>query len=167
MEIKVISISDPVSKSKGKGKWNEFELEYSTAQGSKKRIFRSFDDIYNTVKAFKIGASYDVKVVKEGDYWKWTGAEELPEGAAPSVGTPARSGGGTDWNAKNALDRERFEFDKEKQPLIVRQSMVAAAVASLPQGSSIEDVLSRAQEFVDFVFDSEAVQTNNQIGEIE
>jgi len=168
MEIKVKSISDQQKKSKGRNNWFEIEMEFTGPQGDKSRVFRSFDGIFNTVKDLKIGASYDVKVVKDGDYWKWESITEIPEGAAaPAKGGQTRMAGGNDWAAKTALDRERFDFDKEKQPLIVRQSMVAAAVASLPQGASVEHILDRANAFVSFVFD-DALPTNDvQQGEIE
>lgn len=150
MQITVISVSSPETRTKGKNKWQEITLAYKSDKGDKEKKFPSYVDIYEKIKELEAGATYDVRLEKDGDYWQWVAIEKV-EGAAAPKGRA--SAGGTDWAAKTALDRERFEFDKEKQVLIIRQSMVAVAQAiAVEQGdSSVESVIDIAEKLVDYV----------------
>lgn len=161
MQITVISISSPEYKSKGKNKWQEITLAYKSDRGDKEKKFPSYVDIYETIKGLEVGSTYEVRLQKDGDYWQWVAVEKV-EGAPKAAGGKS-SAGGTDWAAKTQLDRERFEFEKEKQILIIRQSMVAAAVASQPPGTDPEVIMTIADEFVDYVLNGRAeIQSDDE-----
>ena len=66
------------------------------------------------------------------------------------------------WDVKNQLDRERFDFDKVKQGLIIRQSCLSTAVAMHAiAGKAVkpQDVVSTAQYFEQYVLAPEAEPT--------
>lgn len=144
--ITVKEVSKVTNKTKGQNKWSEFEVTYDSDKGEKVKKFASFDQAqYKIGKSLEEGKSYDVRFEKDGDYWKWTGAEEVEEGAQAAKAAP-RAGGGNNWDA-------RLQFDKEKQPWIVRQSMVDAAVAfGAGKDLSVDEVIAIADQFYNFVF---------------
>lgn len=162
MQITVISVSSPETKTKGKNKWQEVTLSYKSDRGDKDKKFPSYVDIYEQIKDLEAGSTYEVRLQKDGDYWQWVGIEKI-EGAAKAATGGKSSSGGNDWAAKTQLDRERFEFDKEKQILIIRQSMIAAAVESQPKGADADAVIYIADQFVDYVLNGRPdVQSNDE-----
>jgi len=154
MQITVISVSSPETKTKGKNKWQEVTLAYKSDKGDKEKKFPSYVDIYETIRTLEDGCTYEVRLQKDGDYWQWVGVEKI-EGAAKAASTGGKSSsGGNDWAAKTQLDRERFEFDKEKQILIIRQSSLASAVSlttSLGGDLSEERIVGLAEYFTNYV----------------
>ena len=65
---------------------------------------------------------------------------------------------------KNALDRERFDFEKAKQLLIVRQSSLSSAVAFAASSNTggklkAQDIVKIAEEFTAYVMSPELVPT--------
>lgn len=166
MQITVISISSPEYKSKGKNKWQEITLAYKSDRGDKEKKFPSYVDIYETIKGLEVGSTYEVRLQKDGDYWQWVAVEKV-EGAPKAAGGKS-SAGGTDWAAKTQLDRERFEFEKEKQILIIRQSMIAAAISYLwNEASDTATVIRHADEFVDYVLNGRAEIQSEEEPDIE
>lgn len=159
MRIKVLEIGDIEWEKQGKAKWQSLELSYDSDQGKKSRKFVSFNDIFNVVKKLEVGQEYDVQVQKDDKgYWNWIAIEPASteavkmEKAVTAPGKAAQSG--NTWDEKNKLDRERFEFEKEKQLLIIRQSCLSSAVEyaiqHLPDPSP-QAVLSLTEEFVQYV----------------
>lgn len=165
MQITVIAVSSPETKTKGKNKWQEITLSYTSDKGDKDKKFPSYVDIYETIKGLEVGSTYEVRLQKDGDYWQWVGVEKI-EGATKPAGGKSSSGG-NDWAAKTQLDRERFEFEKEKQILIIRQSMIAAAVESLPKGADADAVVYIADQFVNYVLNGRAETTTDGDPDIE
>lgn len=167
MQITVISVSSPETKTKGKNKWQEVILSYKSDKGDKDKKFPSYVDIYEQIKDLEAGSTYEVRLQKDGDYWQWVGIEKI-EGAAKPAGGKSSSGG-NDWAAKTQLDRERFEFDKEKQILIIRQSMIAAAVSYLGDvpNAPPQAVIETADKFVDYVLNGLVEDQSNDEPDIE
>jgi hypothetical protein len=154
--ITITEIGEAKHQSKGKSHWSEFEVKYTTDKGQdSKRTMRSFDNTWEASKAMEVGKSYDVSVKKnDKGYWEWVSIKETSAGGGSQ--SAARQGGGNAssggyWDEKFLLDKERFEFDKVKQPLIIRQSCISSAVASLPPGSSVDEILARASAFEEYV----------------
>ena len=161
MIITVTNVGKVQYSAKGKTTWSSYPVEYSGDKGDKTKKFMSFNvDEYKLGKTLEEGKTYAVTLEKDGDYWIWTGVEETEAEQAPARAAPAARGGaaGNTWDLKNQLDRERFEFDKEKQILIIRQSMVAAAVEFVTSRGDwgVDDVLSIADDLVAYVLNGPA-----------
>lgn len=85
----------------------------------------------------------------DAGYWQWTG---IARQDAPPAGSPSPAPRTNTWAEKNVLDKERFEFDKSKQQLIIRQSCLSSAVTlAAAMGEGKETALGMAQEFVNWV----------------
>lgn len=171
MQITVISVSSPETKTKGKNKWQEITLAYKSDKGDKEKKFPSYVDIYETIRTLEDGCTYEVRLQKDGDYWQWVGVEKI-EGAAKAATTGGKSSsGGNDWAAKTQLDRERFEFDKEKQILIIRQSMADVAqriAADTNTGEyTVDAVVSIADRLVDYVLNGRPDDQSNDEPDID
>lgn len=113
--------------------------------------------VFKQVQELEQGAEIDVEITKnEAGYNEWksitTGgiqqATGIPSASAPSA---------TRVTGSNYETRDERAA---RQVLIVKQSSLSAAVASLTPGAkavlTTDDVLKRAQEYADWVFDSEA-----------
>ena len=165
MQIVVISVSKPQYKTKGKSKWSEIVLSYNSDKGEKERKFPSFHDLYKQIEDLEIGCTYEVRLEKDGDYFQWVGIEKVV-GVAPQSKVTS-STGGNQWADKNALDRERFEFEKQKQILIIRQSMVAAAVNlvnGLGGDLSEEGVIQIAEYFTNYILNGKTQEEQRKPG---
>lgn len=153
MEIVLNSKSETQTKSKGKNVWQEFTIEYTGKNGQQTRTMRSFEkDAFKAISAANVGATIEVTVVKEGDYWKWKDAKVVGNASANDK---AQEGAARSSKAKVG-DWETAEERAAKQVYIVRQSSVASAINLLGVGAKVEDVLDVAKQFEAYVFDKQA-----------
>lgn len=141
MEIKVNSISAPVVQKKGSRTWSTVEINYTTSKGqTMNRKIPSFDDSYQEVIKMETGGSYDVKTVKDGDYWKWAAVTKLEGGSAPS--------------GNKASGASAYVPDAVRQTLIIRQSSFSSAVAFIghtKKTASLEETLAIARRIEAYV----------------
>jgi len=158
MLIKITEISDIEVKREGKRRWKEIRIDYETAD--KKDNYKILLDWANA-DAFAEAQEcmpdqfYEVKVKKEGKYWNWMGIQESDATSFSDVDdSPSRRdyqkskpSGGTDWAAKNKLDADKFEFDKTKQDLIIRQSCIGYAIQAIGPGAKSYAYLELARLF--------------------
>lgn len=166
MLIKVTDVGGVETKKEGKRRWKEIRLEYETAdKDDNYKILLDWanPDAFADAQDCEIEKFYDVKVVKSGKFWNW---ESITESDATEFDTSPRTKSyekatqskGTDWAAKNALDKERFEFDKEKQGLIIRQSCIGYAIQMLkvsdnyPQLGAVISLASKLEDQVEMGF---------------
>jgi hypothetical protein len=170
MLIKVTSVGDVETKKEGKRRWKEIRIDYATAdKDDNYKILLDWanPDAYSEAQDCLEDQFYDVKVVKNGKFWNWESISESDETEfdsstkTKSYSKATESKGGTDWAAKNKLDADRFEFEKEKQGLIVRQSCIGYAIAALGQGFSPDKYIALASEFEDQVMDGFVVSPAN------
>ena len=161
MKITCVSISDIEEVRNGKNRSKEITVTFIGDDGEEhERTLRDWCDkqAFEDAQTMQEDVDYEVTVKKNGKYWNWmsideVGAGKKQSGSKTSSSSTKGSSGGSDWAAKNALDRERFEFDKLKQDLIIRQSCVSSAVALVhDKGASEEDVLFVASIFEDYVW---------------
>jgi len=143
---------------KGKNKYQVANVVYTDGGKNFTKKIMSFANpaVFDTVKNAKSGEEYEVKAVKDGDYWNWASIEKVDAGTtrAAGAGTPATGGKVVGSNYETAEER------KLRQMLIVKQSSIANAIEfltsaqRLPEGGgfNVKDVLNVAQEFVDFVY---------------
>lgn len=149
MSIKIQDVSTETVQ-KGKNKYQMATVVYTDGGKNYTKKIMSFSNpaVFDTVKNAKAGEEYDVKAVKDGDYWNWaaiTKADgDTPTKAAPAAGKVVGS------NYETAEER------KVRQLLIVKQSSITNALSYLNRAGSepynVQDVINIAQEFVDFVY---------------
>lgn len=157
LRIQVIGTSNEFV-SKGKNGYNKLTVTYKNLATNKIEVKNVMDfasqEVYDKLKDAGKDSVFAITSEKVGDYWQWTEVHRddgpVPEAVATpaSKTTPAAKAGS--WEEKNALDRERFEFEKTKQILIIRQSCLSSAVALLPKGNP-NDVLTVAEQFEEWV----------------
>jgi hypothetical protein len=129
-------------------------------------------EVYDRLKAAKTNDMFQIKLEKVNGYWNWTEVHR-DDGEAPVevAKAPAQATTGVKVNTyedKNKLDRERFEFDKEKQKLIIRQSCLASAVDLCKDHGKQPDpaqVIGIAAEFENYVWGRGVAGITNDIPE--
>jgi len=170
MIITVTEVGQERTESKNNKSWKCTTVKYTGDQGDKEKTFRSFGPDYKLVASMEAGKTYDVGLKKEGNFWVWTSVTEADGFTHEKKSSSTRAGGGGGanntgyWDEKFNLDKERFEFDKAKQPLIVRQSCIGYAVDYLKNSSSqpsVEDVLEVASKFEAFVYSTGEEELQN------
>lgn len=180
MDIKIVLVQTvEVPKKTGKGHNVQmsvtFEnLTFGKTDGKKLYDWATVPEVWNTLKAAKTGDIFEVTTQKNAaGFIDWIAiktkeAVEVVQAAVARAKTPttvrAEKGekvAGT-WDEKNKLDRERFEFDKTKQGLIIRQSCLSTAVSMLAvKGMPIkpEEVVKVATYFENYVLSPAAEET--------
>lgn len=153
INIKVNSVAIE-KKDKGQHMTVSFEsLPDGKHDGKKLVEFYTAKEVWAALAAAKQGDFFSIDRAKnEAGYWQWTGIarQDSPPKGAPAQEAPATKG--STWAGKNELDRERFEHDKTKQPLIIRQSCLSSATTlAAAMGLDSDETLKIAQKFVDWV----------------
>lgn len=156
LRIQVIGTAEEyVSKGDGKG-YNKLTVTYKNLATSPPKVeVKNIMDfanqaVYDKLKGVAKDAVLQVTSEKINNFWNWTEVHRddgpAPEATATPVSKVVAGTKAGSWDEKNALDREKFEFDKTKQTLIIRQSCLSSAVALLPKGNP-DDVLTVAEQF--------------------
>jgi len=160
MRIQVIAPPANEFVSKGKNGYNKLTVTYKNLGTNKVEVKSIMDfaspDVYAKLKEVGANEVFQVTSEKQGEYWVWTEVSRddgpVPEATATpaSKSTPSAKAGS--WDEKNALDREKFEFDKTKQTLIIRQSCLSSAVAlAVSKDLYSDDALAIAAQFEEWV----------------
>jgi len=119
-------------------------------------------DVFNRLKDAKRDDLFNITTEKKPgsdgkSYWTWTEIHR-DDGTAPEpVVTPASAPAGktNTYAENNEINRERLAFDREKQPLIIRQSCLSSAVDLLKDHGKQPDVakvLEVAAAFENYVW---------------
>lgn len=151
MSIKVQEVTVETVQ-KGRNKYQVATVVYTDGGKNFTKKIMSFSNpaVFDTVKNAKSGEEYDVKAVKDGDFWNW--ASITPVGSAETGAPAAKASGGKVVGSNYETADER----KQRQLLIVKQSSIANALEFVKMaqvlGITIKGVLDVAQEFVDFVY---------------
>lgn len=150
MQVTIQEVTTEFVKKGPKGYTVASVVYSANGKNSNKKIF-SFANpqVFDIVKDATSGSNWDVETKKNGDYWDWVAIK--PMGDEPAVAKPAYGGGKV-----TGSNYETSEERKLRQMLIVKQSSIGHAVELLTTGAktppSVQDVLSVAQEFVDYVY---------------
>lgn len=168
MLVKVVSVNrEDIPNKNGKGTYGKLTVAYRDDKGklSEKSIL-SFTNpaVFKHFEKASAGDEVNVKSEKVGDYWNWTAiladGETTQSTPAPSTSAPATRVTGSNYETK--------EERAAKQRYIVKQSSLSAAVNVLTVGAktppSVDDVLSLADKFVDYVFDDNLNQLSLNTG---
>lgn len=154
--IKSVSVENVV---KGRSRYSIAHVTYDDrGQEKNKKIFSfSNPDVFKKVQEL-VGQPIEVTIGKNNaGYDEWmTIAAAAASGVAPS---PATGTAGTGTTRVSGSNYETREERASRQVLIVKQSSLSAAVASLAPGAKgaldPKTVLERAQEYTDWVFSKE------------
>lgn len=119
-----------------------------------------FERLKEAQKDEVFDVTLEKKPAKDGkSYWTWVEVTrfdgEVPQVAKPTTAAPAVAPQKNTYAENNEINRQRLEFDREKQALIIRQSCLAAAVAfHKDQGKkpTVDDVISLSKTFEDYVW---------------
>lgn len=151
MQVTIQEVTTEFVKKGPKGYTVATVVYSANGKNSTKKIF-SFANpqVFDVVKDAISGTNYEVDLKKNGEYWDWV-AIKPAGGDAPTAAKPAYGGGKV-----TGSNYETSEERKLRQMLIVKQSSIGHAVELLTTGAktppSVQDVLSVAQEFVDYVY---------------
>lgn len=151
MNIEILAVT-PTTKPTAKGSYTQLDIAYKRdgkTEGKKIMSFGPSKPAYDVLKDAKLGQVYTITAVKNetSGYWDWTAASS---GAA----TPTETKGNSSPKSTYETPEERAK----KQVYIIRQSSIANAISLLhndKKAPDVKEVLSVAQQFVDFVFDIE------------
>jgi hypothetical protein len=148
------------------GGYNKMSVTFKNLENNKVEVKQVMDfaspNVYKRLVEAKTNDLFSIdlekKPGKDGkSYWTWTDIHR-DDGTAPApvetpVATTAAKGG--TWDEKNKLDRERFDFEKDKQALIIRQSCLSNAVLFVKdQGKkpTVAEVLELSAQFENYVW---------------
>lgn len=139
----------------GRKKWGKAVVEYTYNGEARKQNIMSFTnpDVFKKVQELT-GQNVEVELTKnDKGYTEW---KSITAGAAGGQSAPGASASVTRVSGSNY---ETKEERAARQVLIVKQSSLSAAVATLSVGAKTppkaEDVLDLAQEYTDWVFDKD------------
>lgn len=135
---------------KGKAGYNMASVVYDDngKRFTKKIMSFANPSVYEVVTSAKPEDVFEVKIVKEGEYYNWAALTPAAKEDSPKSPAAGRVVGN---NYETADER------KIKQLYIIKQSSIANALEYLkntqPSGDyGVVDVANIAQEFVDFVY---------------
>jgi hypothetical protein len=148
---------------KGKSRYTKAVVEYTYNGEPRKQTMMSFSNpgIFKQVQELTPGQEIEVDVIKnDAGYNEWS---RITVGDS-SAAAPARQGStGTPTAGVTKVTGSNYETATERaarQVLIVKQSSLSAAVASLTPGAKapldLDEVIDRAQRMVDWVFAQDA-----------
>ena len=138
--------------------YQKANVTYKTAEGKVEgRNIMSFvsESVWNSITKAQKGDWFDVEQEKDktGKYWNWVGIHR--QDSPPKQEAPV--GKVNTFAEKNELDKQKFEYDKQKQQYIIRQSSLSNAVAYMAaynKGTAFspDDVINVARRFEAFVY---------------
>lgn len=138
---------------KGKNTYTKAIVVYNDPKyGQKEKTVMSFANpaVFAALKKLAVGDTFSVTVTKNGEYTNWTSVTTGGE-AANDTATPNKAAPQTPVRSSYETPEERAA----RQVLIVKQSSLSAAVATLSPGAKgpLDKVLvlGLAQEYVDWV----------------
>ena len=130
-------------------------LTYGKTESKKLMPFGANAEAFKALSIAQAGSTWDVSVTKNAQgYNDWTSVSASNGSPAASAGAPAKV-------VNNAAPAARSSYETpeeraQRQILIVRQSSLSAAVATLAVGSKgvkPDDVIAVAKQYENYVFD--------------
>lgn len=148
MQIEILNVGTATFTPTPKGGYSTIEVAYKQDGKVKGKKLVSFNASYDTVKNAQPGEIYTITESKNAKgYLEWTNATK---GSHEEVGAGA---GQTLEKSKPAYGFR--ENDEKRQRLIVRQSCLSNAIATLNIKGvpNPDEVLALAERYVSFIFD--------------
>lgn len=143
----MIIILDKVENARKEGKLGKIDITFTKDGGkSAKRTLVTVGKTKEVIEVFRqdgaVGKTYDVTLEKDGEFWNWVAAKEVPAGAA------AAEGGAKTYQAKSTY--ETPEERARRNVSICRQNALTNAVVFMTAKSNKatpEEVLDVAAHF--------------------
>lgn len=152
---------------KGRSGYTKATVVYTDEKGENRtKPLMSFSNpaVFEALKDASQGDKFEIKVVKEGEYWNWSAASRVDKDATPSAKAP-NGGKVVGSNYETADER------KVKQLYIIKQSSISNAIefVKYSQRDGVEpytvgDILDIAQQFVDFVYGNDSEEVGSMDG---
>ena len=160
MIITVVSV-EPGSVPAGK-KYQMLEVAYKDEGGKvagKKVLSFNYPLVFNTLKAASQGEKYDVTLKKEGDYWNWVEIKKAEGSSSENAKAEGSSSNTKQFAAQAKGNYETAEERATRQVMIIRQSSLSTAVATLGAGAKSaldpENVIAVAKKYEEYVLSKE------------
>ena len=160
IQIDVIDVSKPVPGPGGK--YSHIEVAYRKDGKVEGKKLMSFvhPEVYKAAQSFVAGNTYNIEIGKEAgkdgkEYWQW---QKVYDGSAPASPV-AEAGAPFKPAAKPVSNYETKEERVARQVMIVRQSSISNAIATLGTGKhKVDDVLDIAKKYEAFVMATDPIQ---------
>lgn len=172
MKIQVLSVSTGTKTSAAGKSYQNAEIAYKNLDNGKveSKNISQYSKVFKAVADATPTMFYDVVSVKnQAGFWDW---ESFQQGSAVPNAAPS---GASPFNKPSPAPKSTFETPEErakKQVYIVKQSSLSAAVEILkhnnPKGLvNPDDVITMAQGFVDWVFETEKTELFETSNDLE
>ena len=153
--ISVIAVEKTTATSKAGKPYQLVEVSYKNLTSGKveSNKVNQYSDLYSTAAGMQVGEQYTITKEKVNDFWNWTKIVQAAPGT--QLQGEANTSKAKEVGQQIKGNWETAEERAKKQVLIVKQSTLAQAVATLAVGSKAvkpEDVLELAQKYTDWVF---------------
>jgi len=168
--IQIVSV-DITTKPTAKGSYQQATLAFRDLQQNKlkeKKVMSFTPEgkaLFDIVSSAQKDQTYTIDAEKEGEYWVWKAMMQQAPGtivAASQDGkTKFTSAGVASGNQIGSRTYETAEERAERQVLIVRQSSLSAAVATLNagKGTDPDKVVDLAERYSSWVFQKDAKES--------
>jgi len=153
---------------KGRSGYTKATVVYTDEKGENRtKPLMSFSNpaVFEALKDASQGDKFEIKVVKEGEYWNWSAASKVTADSAPGAAKAVSGGKVVGSNYETADER------KVKQLYIIKQSSISNAIefVKYSQRDGVEpytvgDILDIAQQFVDFVYGNDSEEVGSMDG---
>lgn len=138
----------------------------SADQSWHENAFKYNKPMLSTLKQLKVGDVITIVKEKKGEFWNVSeikmGGEmsAAPASSSSSSGTVNKTSSTYETpeerGMRRALDKEKFDFEKSKQKLIIKQSSLSNAIDFLkmvPGEHNVDEVIETANIFYAYVLD--------------
>jgi hypothetical protein len=168
MIVTLIDVSQPQSVKTQRGSYQSLEVSYRNESGQvqgKKLMSFANPAVFKEIQEFAKDDRLDIETFKDDNgYWQWKNIAK--EGEAP----PKASTGGKANTRVTGSNYETSDERAKRQVYIVRQSSISNAVDLLTasgKGVKVDEVLSVAKQFEDYVFGNPSSGSAKSIDDLE
>jgi hypothetical protein len=174
MQITVIDVGTPNTHTAKNGRsYQSMEVTYKSDNGqvsSKKLMSFSNPDVFNQAKSWEKGTAVNINAQKDDNgYWQWVGILADGEVSNAIASSSTSSSSPKQATRITGSNYETKEERQDRQVMIVRQSSLSNAVATLTTHGtklSANDVISLAKTYEAWVLGKGAVDLDDMEDDI-
>lgn len=136
-------------------------LTFDKVEQKKVMPFGESRNVKDALEGAAVDSEWTITRVKNGQYWNWTEASAGVSGNSKGGSMGSNNSSPVPSKANYTRDFESREERARRQVLIVRQSSLSAAVATLSTNAKSalkpDDVIALAEKYNEYVFGAENV----------